>query len=262
MTGRTTHPWTRYVAVGDSFTEGMVDPDPARPDAYRGWADLLAAELAERTEAPFGYANLAIRGRKVDDVVGRQLDEALAMGPDLVSIVGGGNDILRPRVDLDRLAATLESAVARARAAGADVLMATPSNPAEAGLFRGLLGRHAIHSANVFSIAQRHAAHVLDLWGLESVRDWRMWGEDRIHLSTEGHHRVAQAALHALGQSTGDGWRDRLDPAPPLPARERAAKGAAWARTYAGPWVQRRVKGISSGDLRDAKRPEITPLGG
>ena len=99
--------WTRYVAIGDSFTEGMCDLDPRAPDAYVGWADRLAHHLdsiAEAEHLPFGYANLAVRGRKLSDVVGPQLDAALRMSPDLVSMVGGGNDLLRPNVDLDALA--------------------------------------------------------------------------------------------------------------------------------------------------------------
>ena len=103
------HPWRRYVAIGDSFTEGMVDVDPRHEGRFLGWADRLAAELAGRTGGEeLHYANLAIRGRKLDDVVGRQLEQALTMAPDLVSIVGGGNDILRPRVDLDDIAGRLE----------------------------------------------------------------------------------------------------------------------------------------------------------
>ena len=94
--------WTRYVAVGDSFTEGMSDPDPSTPDAYVGWADRLATLLAPHVEE-FSYANLAVRGRKLADVTGPQLDAALALEPDLVSIVGGGNDLLRPRADVDAL---------------------------------------------------------------------------------------------------------------------------------------------------------------
>ena len=115
--------WTRYVAIGDSFTEGMSDPDPTRPDAFVGWADYLAVALDEASEAGLLYANLAVRGRMLADVVGPQLDAALAMSPDLVSMVGGGNDLLRPSVDLDALAASLEAAVLRIRATGADVLL-------------------------------------------------------------------------------------------------------------------------------------------
>ena len=253
--------WTRYVAIGDSFTEGMSDADPSRPDAYVGWADRLAHHLdaiAASEHLPFGYANLAVRGRKLGDVVGPQLDAALTMTPDLVSMVGGGNDLLRPTVDLDRLASELEEAVVRIRHSSADVLLATPTDTRDAGLFKALRGRHAVHSANIFTIAQRHGAHVLNLWGMASLRDWRMWSQDRIHLSTEGHRRVALAALTALGHHT-----DLADWSTPLPPADRATRAeelrghAEWARTHAGPWVQRRVRGQSSGDAVVAKRPRL-----
>ena len=253
--------WTRYVAIGDSFTEGMSDVDPSRPNAYVGWADRLAHHLdavAEAEHLPFGYANLAVRGRKLTDVVGDQLDVALTMSPDLVSVVGGGNDLLRPSVDLDALASRLEEAVVRIRNSGADVLLATPTDTRDAGLFKALRARHAVHSANIFTLAQRHGCHVLNLWGMPALRDWRMWSEDRIHLTSEGHRRVALAALTALGHDT-----DLADWATPLPAAERAARRrellghAAWARSHAAPWVQRRLRGESSGDGVVAKRPQL-----
>ena len=228
--------WTRYVAIGDSFTEGMSDPDPTRPDAYVGWADRLAHHLdaiAETEHLPFGYANLAVRGRKLDDVVGPQLDAALRMSPDLVSMVGGGNDLLRPSVDLDRLASRLEEAVVRIRQAGADLLLATPTDTRDAGLFKALRGRHAVHTANIFTIAQRHGCHVVNLWGMPALRDWRMWSQDRIHLTTEGHRRVALAALTALGHGTDlADWTTPLPPADRV-ARARGAPGACRVGTGA-----------------------------
>ena len=132
---RTGQDLSRYVAIGDSFTEGMSDVDPHLEGQYIGWADRLAAHLATLAgEAghDFAYANLAVRGRLLADVIGPQLDAAIALGPDLVSMVGGGNDILRARADLDSIAARLEAAVVRIRAAGADVLLATPVDPADA----------------------------------------------------------------------------------------------------------------------------------
>ncbi|GIL36647.1 SGNH/GDSL hydrolase family protein [Phycicoccus sp. DTK01] len=262
----TTHPaerrvWTRYVAIGDSFTEGMSDPDPDRPDAFVGWADRLAHALdgvAEAEHLPFGYANLAVRGRTLSDVVGPQLDAALQMAPDLVSMVGGGNDLLRPSVDLDSLASRLEDAVVRLRAAGADVLLATPTDTRDAGLFRALRGRHAVHAANIFTIAQDHGCHVLNLWGMRALRDWRMWSEDRIHLTTEGHRRVALAALTALGHETDTAdWTTPLPPADRTSRSDELRQHAEWVRTHAAPWVERRVRGTSSGDARTAKRPEL-----
>lgn len=257
--------WCRYVAIGDSFTEGMCDPDPVRENQFVGWADRLAGRLAEaarQEHLPFGYANLAVRGRTLEDVVGPQLDRALDMEPDLVSMVGGGNDILRPTVDLDSIAHRLEDAVARIRATGADVLLATPTDTREAGLFKALRGRHGIHTANLFSIAQRHECYVLDLWGMAALRDWRMWAQDRIHLTSEGHRRVAEAALIALGQPAVEGWDVPLAAAPPQARSRQLIEHLEWARHHAGPWVRRRIRGVSSGDLLAAKRPELASLTG
>jgi lysophospholipase L1-like esterase len=261
--------FTRYVAIGDSFTEGMADPDPRRTNRYVGWADRLAAHLAAaRREAgvaqpPFGYANLAIRGRLLADIAGRQVDDALALQPDLVSIVGGGNDILRPRADIDALAARLEESVARLRASGAGVLLATPSDPQDAPLIKASRGRAATYTAHIWSIARRHDARVIDLWGMAALRDWRMWAPDRIHLTPEGHRRVALNAFTALGFSTPDvGWADPLPPAAPTSRADAARANALWAREYVLPWVQRRLRGQSSGDSISAKRPTVTPLEG
>lgn len=261
MIATTAKQWSRYVAIGDSFTEGMCDDDPQRPGAYLGWADRLAhhlAVVADKQGRTLEYANFAIRGRLLDDIVGRQVDQALDLRPDLVSIVGGGNDILRPKADIDALAARLEDAVARIRATGADVLMATPTDPAGAPLVGLTRGRAATYIAHIYSIAQRQGAHVLDQWGLDVLKDWRMWSQDRIHMTPEGHARVAQAAFEALGfEATDADYRTPLAPLPPAPRVEAAREHARWAREYVGPWVQRRLTGRSSGDGLDAKRPTL-----
>ena len=258
--------FTRYVAVGDSFTEGMADADPGRANAFVGWADRLAAHLARMAgdERPiFGYANLAVRGRLLADIAGPQVDNALALAPDLVSIVGGGNDILRPKADIDALAARLEDSVARLRASGADVLLATPTDPREAPLLRASRGRAATYTAHIWSIARRHEAYVIDLWGMAALRDWRMWAPDRIHLTSEGHRRVALNAFTALGFTAPDaGWEIPLPAAAPISRADWARANAQWAREYVAPWVQRRLRGRSSGDTISAKRPAVTPLEG
>ena len=87
----------RYVALGDSFTEGVGDHDPRLPNGVRGWADRVAEVLATHAD-DFRYANLAIRGRKMAAILAEQVEPALALHPDLVSVYAGGNDILRPRV--------------------------------------------------------------------------------------------------------------------------------------------------------------------
>ncbi len=178
-----------------------------------------------------------------------------------MSIIGGGNDLLRPTGDPDVVAARLERGVARARDAGADVLLATGMDTAGSPLVRAAGARTGVLNAHVWSIARRHGAFVLDVWGLRSLRDWRMWADDRIHLTTAGHERVAQAALVALGlePDTPD-WDDPLVPLPALPRTQRLAQDTRWAREHLTPWVGRHLRGRSTGDGRAPKRPALEPL--
>jgi len=272
-------PWRRYVAVGDSFTEGLWDvPDGDPPPSAqaaplglvcRGWADLLAGHLAERIagadpdKGQLSYANLAVRGRLLGPILGEQVPAAIRLGADLVSLIGGGNDLLRPVADPDRLAASLEAAVVGLRAAGVDVLLGTGMDARDSPLVRRNRSRVAVLNSHIWSIARRHGAAVLDLWGMRSLRDWRMWAPDRIHLTTEGHRRVAQGALVALGLEPDDAaWDDPLAPLPPLPRVARVRADVAWWRAHAYPWATRRLLGRSSGDRRVAKRPALGPVEG
>src|SRR3954447_11825843 len=120
-----------YVAIGDSFTEGVGDELP--DGSVRGWADLVAAGLAATGDEPVHYANLAVRGRLLEPIVGEQLDAALALSPvpTLLTFNGGGNDMMRPGCDEDRLVALTEQAVRRCAEAGAPlVLLRGPAPPA------------------------------------------------------------------------------------------------------------------------------------
>ncbi|WP_268957810.1 SGNH/GDSL hydrolase family protein [Ruania zhangjianzhongii] len=257
--------WHRYIAVGDSMTEGLWDPYAEEGEQLRGWADRLAAALSARRVADGGarleYANLAVRGRLLGPILDVQLPEALAAGPDLVSIVGGGNDLLRPNADPDRLAVRLERAVRSARAAGAQVLLATGTDPRRAPLLGAIRPKVAVYNAHIWSIARRTGADVVDVWGLRALQDWRMWAQDRIHLSPEGHHRVAQAALVALGLPPEDpDWARPLPAAEPIPVRDQWRTDAAWLRREVYPWARRHLRGRSSGDGRSAKRPDAAPL--
>ena len=254
------------MAIGDSFTEGLSDEDPARPGHYRGWADRLAERLAADLPAgdgeapPFGYANLAVRGRLLADVTGPQLHAALALRPDLVSIVGGGNDTLRPRADVVALAAQLERAVAQLRAAGADVLLVAPVDPQQAPVLRATRGQVGAFVAQLRVIADRHGAHLIDLWTPRVLRDWRMWAPDRIHLTAEGHRRVALGGAQALGLPVTEDWTEPLPPASAAPRARAIRNDLHWVRHHLAPWVYRRVRGRSSGDFVTAKRPALEPV--
>ena len=249
--------WSCYVALGDSFSEGLEDP--ADGGGYRGWADRLAELLASRSPG-LSYANLAVRGRLLPQITGQQVPEAITIGADLVSLVGGGNDVLRPGADPDALGERLEAAVAALRASGADVLMATGVDPVKSPLINLTRGKVATFNSHIWSIARRQQAFVLDLWGMKSLQDRRMWATDRINMTAEGHRRVALHALDALGVGADEDWASLLPPAPARVRREVVRDDAQWVREYVGPWVGRRLRGRSSGDEVQAKRPAAQPV--
>ena len=247
----------RYVALGDSFTEGVGDPAPDRPNGLRGWADRVAAVLATKTPG-FSYANLAIRGRKLGPILAEQLEPALAMEPDLVTIYAGANDIMRPRVDIDALTADYDRALARLAGSGATVLVWTAFDPGGSAIFRPLRGRFALYNEMVRWSADRHGLTIVDFWRLSDYRDWGYWDADRLHMGPSGHQRMAIEVLNTLGVEHD------LEPiahALSLPAEERARRRAnlAWAKEHAAPWVRRRVTGRSSGDLVDPRWPQLGP---
>ncbi|GLY66687.1 SGNH/GDSL hydrolase family protein [Amycolatopsis taiwanensis] len=248
----------RFVALGDSFTEGVGDDDPSRPNGVRGWADRVAEELAAG-ESEFRYANLAIRGRLLDRVLAEQLEPALSLEPDLVSLYAGGNDLLRPRVDIDALAHRYDEAVARLAGCGATVVLFTGVDGVDDPVFRRLRGRTAIYNEHVRVIAARHGAIVVDMWAMRQLRDRRMWSPDRLHLNSLGHTEVAIAVLDALGVAHGL-VPAALGPQPVVHPRLRRAEDLRWGREHVLPWIKRRLRGESSGDALEAKRPGLAPV--
>lgn len=250
--------WRRYVAIGDSLTEGLDDTNP--DGTPRGWADRFAQHLADAAGEPIQYANLAIRGRLLGPIIAEQVEPALSLQPDLVSLWGGGNDILRPRADVDAISAELERAVVRLQRDGVEVIIGTGIDAKGSPLVELTRSRTALFNANLWSIARRTGAYVIDVWGMRSVKDWQMWGPDRIHLNGLGHERVAQAALAAVGLTPRDGWDDPLPLLPPKTRREWLEWQANWARDYAGPWLGRRIRRTSSGAGRSAKLPQYVSV--
>jgi len=245
----------RYVALGDSFTEGVGDPDDTRPNGVRGWADRVAAVLADDE---FTYANLAIRGRKLLPIVAEQIDPALEMRPDLVTIYAGANDVLRPRIDIDRLIEAYDVAIGRLAGSGARVVMFTAYDPGGSPVFGALRGRFAIYNELVRQVAERHGATLVDFWRLRDYRDDRLWDVDKMHMSSAGHQRMAIAVLDTLGIAH-DLVPLPLADRPVLTAKERRAANVEWARAHAAPWVKRRLTGTSSGDSLAPRWPTLAP---
>jgi lysophospholipase L1-like esterase len=253
------HHFTGFVALGDSFTEGL---DDQRSDGtYRGWADLVAERLAAATPG-FRYANLAIRGRMLDAVIDEQLPVALGTGADLVSFAAGANDAMRRRFDADRMAARLNEVAGAIVASGATLILFTTASDRARRLPAGRVLERRLVALNeiVRSIAATHRAIVVDHRGERSLADPRMWGLDRIHLSTLGHQLVAARVLAVLGRTADEAWTAPLPAAEPTRWLTARHADLEWARQHMVPWIRRRVTGRSSGDERSPKRPAFEPL--
>ncbi len=258
-----------YVAVGDSFTEGLDDP---RPDgSYRGWADLVAAELA-RHNPGLRYANLAVRGRRMAHIRDQQVPFVERVRPSLVSVAAGGNDILGLRCDVSALVTGMCGLLRRlADAADSVVVFAGPDPRGRLPLGQLLASRTAPVNAALLSTAADVGATVVDLWHLTGLYRDRMWAPDRLHLSADGHALVAVEVLSALGPLAGVvDLRDGVDLAREVDdLREQEARArwlaarradAEWARTYFAPWVGRRLLRRSAGDLLGPKLPDLVEL--
>ncbi|MET9734379.1 SGNH/GDSL hydrolase family protein [Streptomyces sp. NPDC006458] len=255
-----TAPYTRYVALGDSQTEGVGDGDDLT--GLRGWADRLAERLA-RHNPGLRYANLAVRGRLAGQIHTGQLAPALALRPDLATVVAGVNDLLRPRFDADEVAGHLEAMFAALTAQGAQVATLTFPDPSRiTPLARGLAPRVVALNERIREAARRHDVIVADTATATVVSDPRLWSADRLHASPLGHDRIAAAMAYALDLPGSDSaWTDPLPTALPAPTgRGTVAAEVRWAASFLGPWLGRRLRGRSSGDGRRAKRPELSPV--
>ena len=251
--------YARYVALGDSQTEGLNDGDEVT--GYRGWADRLAEQLAA-LNPELRYANLAVRGRLAGQVRAEQLEPALALRPDLATVVAGMNDLMRPKFDAGAVAGHLEEMFAALTGAGAHVATITFPNIAKImPITRPLLPRVLDLNARIRAAAGRHGVTVLEPFHHPVTTDPRIWSPDRLHANSVGHTRIAAGMAHALGlPGSDDTWTHPLPPAPPRPRWQSGYTEVRWLAGFVGPWVWRRVRGRSSGDGRTAKLPALGPV--
>jgi len=245
----------RYVALGDSFTEGVGDE---RPDgSARGWADLVAQGWADATGNPIGYANLAIRGKLARPIVDEQLEPALALKPTHLSFNGGGNDMLRPRTPLAEIADLFSHVLRRCDEEGVALVLLSGGDPSAQLPMSSLIRRRG---NELTALVEARFAGRDDVvraynWPDRELATAAYWAPDRLHLNTRGHHRVAARVLTVLGLEPRAEWWS-------LPEGSDAVRlgRAAYARAHLGPWVHRRLTGRSSGDGREPKHPEFTTV--
>lgn len=257
--GAVPHRYERYVAIGDSSTEGLDDPDGK--GGYRGWANRLAAMIAAH-QGSLLYANLGIRGRTTRQIRDIQLGPAMSMNPDLVTLFTGTNDVIRPRFNAAALGREVEFMQRALIAGGATVLGFTlPDLSQVLPLARPLSGRVQALNAALREASLASGAVLVDFAAHEVGSDPRLWSEDRLHANAEGHARIAAALAWALGlPGTDQSWADPLPAAPRRSLGSTVAAEVRWSGRYLVPWAWRHLHGRSSGDGLAPKRPALLPV--
>jgi len=229
---------------------------------YRGWADRVADGLAEGNPN-FTYANLAIRGKLLQQVIEDQLPVALSYvtGPEtLLSFHAGANDAIRPNYDAELARKRYTEAVRKAAASGATlmlftVLEETGNSGRTARLWKERFGAF---NAMVREVGAEVGAIVPDGNSGNFFQDNRFLAFDRLHVNVDGHFRIAQAVLERLGYPFDASWKVPLPPMPKSFVIKRKLTTPLWFFSFVIPWVIRRLRGKSSGDGRVAKYP--TPI--
>ncbi len=256
----------KLVALGDSITLGYGDPMPG--GGWRGWAALLADAFGADLH------NLATSGAQVGDVAGAQLSTAVALEPDVASVVVGVNDTLRDTFDAARIARTLDHVVGRLRSRGATVLTARLPDPGRMFGLPGVLARplgRRIQAVNAVAdaVADRHGTVHLNAADLASTYDRRMWSVDRLHPSERGHRLLATSFFDLVAAQLGVPPERRPDPEPGNPEPTFAAK-AWWMATRGTKWLLDRstdlvpsLLRLALAELRDgsSSAPEDGSLG-
>ena len=242
-----------YVALGDSFTEGVGDYDLRLPNGVRGWADRVAEKLA-KADPGWEYANLAIRSKRLRHVIAEQLQPALAMEPTLVTLYAGGNDILDFGTDIDALMRDYETLVAKLAASGATVVLFTGFDVKVSPLLEPLKKRNAVYNQRVRDMAARYEAVLVDYWCFDAFHDPRMWDTDRLHMSKAGHKYLAGQVLDQLGvphKITANDW----DPPARQGLRDWERRQRRWVHDWVLPLFGRKLRGVTLGDQLTPRWP-------
>ncbi|MEU9387988.1 SGNH/GDSL hydrolase family protein [Streptomyces sp. NPDC048279] len=231
----------RFVALGDSLTEGVGDP---AGDGWRGWAALLAGGLAAKD---VDFTNLAVSGAQTRDVLERQTQAALDLRPDIVAVVIGVNDTLRCTFDIHAVAERLDKVYAALTAQGATLLTACLPDPGSmwglpGALARPLARRGRAVNAVVHALSERYGAVHLHAAEGAWLTDRAMWSADRLHPCERGHRQLAvrfHALLAPLGMATGTA--PSAEPEFPAPTKRASL---LWLATAGTAWVIRRCRDL------------------
>ena len=254
-------PYTRFLVLGDSFSEGMSDE--IIDGKYRGWADRVADVLAKQSTG-FKYANFAIRGKLVQQVLDDQVPQALPLidgAQTLVSFHAGANDALRPGFNRNTVRTAYVKAVTQLVQTGATVMLFTVLEKNGNGGKASAVWEERMSSFNsiVREVADKFNLIVMDASMDPESSNPNLLAFDRLHLNPQGHYRVAQAVLERIGAPFDAHWKSAILSPKKKPWIFRKALTLLWFITFALPWIWRRIRGRSSGDGRSGKYTSLTP---
>jgi lysophospholipase L1-like esterase len=244
----------RFVAIGDSFTEGVGDPSAVLPNGVRGWADRVAEKLA-KDQPGWEYANLAVRSKRLRHIIDEQLEPALAMEPTLVTLYAGGNDILDFGTDMDALLNDYELLVARLSETGATLVLFTGFDVKVSAVLEPFKKRNTLYNQRVRDIAAKYGAVLVDYWCFDAYKDSRMWAPDRLHMSKAGHKYLAGQVLDHLNvphKISPKEW----GPPTRISMREWERRQRRWVNDWVVPLFGRKLRGITLGDTLSPRWPE------
>jgi hypothetical protein len=275
-----------FVALGDSCTEGLDEPHPENGQ-YPGWADFVAGRLA-LDEPDFRYANLGVRGKRLDQITAAQCRPQQG-SPDVLALFGGGNDVMHRHWNSPTVARRADAAISAATSIAPTVVVFTPSDVAR----RMPLGErmrpridalnHAIReprrtASGSLARASRHRLPLLrgavarrsELTDLQSNTTWLCkqilpFLGRRIRYRTTGRAR-RQTLAPTPTAIAPDGRRafersDRLVPSsvrtPAASDEELAPQASRPKQSRPKPWPTRREPGPWARNRRTATNPTV-----
>lgn len=195
------HPWRRFVALGDSITEGC-GMDPVAGVEQVSWVERVACALAE-SQPGLEFHNLGRRGLRAAEIREQQLARSLELQPDLVSIAAGANDMLVPEFDREGVERDLEPLYAAFAGSGSTVFTFTYMNLPGSGLVpveaaRWVSERMEVLHEAVAALAERYDAILIDLYSNRDSADAGFFSRDLQHANAAGHAWVADRVVEVL----------------------------------------------------------------
>ncbi|PEQ62256.1 lipase [Bacillus cereus] len=191
------HMWKRFVAIGDSFTEGIGDE--VEGIALKSWID----HFVQLCEKDIEYANFAKRGLVTEEIRLQQLEKALTFNPDLVSLIAGANDVLKGRWNHDAYKNDMEFMIDTLSKAGADIIIANLpdftvrlpfASEKKQEIKKQLLEANEV----IHSLSREYKLHHVDFWNHHLVNDNTLWSKDLIHPNSKGYVKVAELIFSSL----------------------------------------------------------------